>query len=608
MISLNGIFDMIIKTGIIGLLIFPALLFFLFQGFIQFPIKDLRFRNGLFSVFWMEFLCLSLAFLTGRPKIVYFAVGVFFLILGIAEAYVFRFRSSFLSPIDLGSVRTAANVAGNYDFAPWKELMVVTGLFAAWFVLLFVLCPSEIVSILPDDSMARIMIGVILLAVFVILTLFVINYDAKKGVFLNISENAFHSDKNNRVEGALIRFLYDCGDLRVKKPDGYSVSGAEKLLDKYESHTNIKTNDTNEYPDIVVVMNESFSDPHVIGPLETSTDYMPFIHSLQKGHKNTITGELNVSIQGGNTPNTEYEFLTGNTLAFLPKGCIPFQQYLTKNVEAIPRYLDSLGYDTVAMHPYLSSGWNRIKAYSFLGFKDMKFLDHFEKKDPEIVRKYISDSSFTKAIIDEVEKRSEKKPVFSFNVTMQNHASYAEEYDNLKKDVKITDEKKADHTDELETYLSLLKLSDAAFKEMIDHYEKTDKKTLVVFFGDHQPATVNFEQVFLNLGTDRHDLSDETGWDTYKVPFVIWANYDIEEASDIKTSVNYFGNLVLKAAGIPLDSYRTFTDELSKEAPVITAIRTEDREGNSENLSETHIDLSEYRKLQYYEIFDREIK
>ena len=87
----------------------------------------------------------------------------------------------------------------------------------------------------------------------------------------------------------------------------------------------------------------------------------------------------------------------------------------------------------------------------------MKFLEHFEKKDPEIVRKYISDSSFTKAIIEEVEMRSEKKPVFAFNVTMQNHASYAEEYDNLKKDVKITDEKKADHTDELETYLSLLK-------------------------------------------------------------------------------------------------------------------------------------------------------
>nr|MCR4590852.1 sulfatase-like hydrolase/transferase [Lachnospiraceae bacterium] len=242
------------------------------------------------------------------------------------------------------------------------------------------------------------------------------------------------------------------------------------------------------------------------------------------------------------------------------------------------------------------------------GFRDMKFLEHFEKKDPEIVRKYISDSSFTKAIIEEVEMRSEKKPVFAFNVTMQNHASYAEEYDNLKKDVKITDEKKAAHTDDLETYLSLLKLSDAAFKEMIEHYERSDKKTLVLFFGDHQPATVNFEQVFMNLGTDRHDLSDDTVWDTYKVPFVIWANYEIEEERDVKTSVNYLGNLMLKAAGIPLNGYRAFTDELSKKAPVVTAIRTEDSDGNSENLSKTHIDLSEYKMLQYYELFDREIK
>lgn len=608
MISLNGIFDIIIQTGIIGLLIFPALLFFLFQSFIQFPVKDLRFRNGLFSVIWMEALCLSLAFLTGRAKIVYCIAGVFFMILGIAEAYVFRFRSSFLSPIDIGSVRTAANVAGNYDFTPWKELVTVTGLFAGWFVFLFILCPADIDFILFGDSRIRIITGVIFLAVFVTFTFYVINYDAKKKGFLDISANAFHSDLNNRAEGALIRFLYDCGGLRVKKPDGYSVSEAEKLLEKYRKDPASKDIDPKEYPDIVVVMNESFSDPHSVGPLKTSIDYMPFIHSLQKGHKNTVTGELNVSIQGGNTPNTEYEFLTGNTLAFLPVGCIPFQQYLNRNVDSIPRYLSSIGYDTVAMHPYLSSGWNRTKAYSFLGFKDMKFLEYFEGKDLEIIRKYISDRSFTKVIIDEVEKRNKKKPVFSFNVTMQNHASYAEEYDNLKKDVKITDEKRADHLDELETYLSLLKLSDDAFKEMIEHYEKTDRKTLVVFFGDHQPATVNFEQIFLNLGTNRHDLSDETSWDTYKVPFVIWANYDIEEASDIKTSVNYFGNLMLKAAGIPLDSYRAFTDELSKEAPVITAIRTEDREGNSENLSETHIDLSEYRKLQYYELFDRTVE
>ena len=68
------------------------------------------------------------------------------------------------------------------------------------------------------------------------------------------------------------------------------------------------------------MMNESFSDLSVLGDFETNEDYMPFIHSLEQGEKNTVTGMLNVSVCGGNTANTEFEFLTGNTMAFLPQG------------------------------------------------------------------------------------------------------------------------------------------------------------------------------------------------------------------------------------------------------------------------------------------------
>ena len=85
---------------------------------------------------------------------------------------------------------------------------------------------------------------------------------------------------------------------------------------------------------------------------------------------------------------------------------------------------------------------------------------------------------------------------------------------------------------------------------------------------------------------------------------MIWANYDIEDLSGLDISANYLGNLVLKAAGIPLTKYRTFTDDYSKKYPVISAIRTKDAEGNSYSTDDYLDNLNEYACMQYYEMVD----
>ena len=54
----------------------------------------------------------------------------------------------------------------------------------------------------------------------------------------------------------------------------------------------------------IVIMDEAFSDLAVIGDLQTNEDYMPFMHQMQQGQKNTITGYAQVSVGGGNTANS----------------------------------------------------------------------------------------------------------------------------------------------------------------------------------------------------------------------------------------------------------------------------------------------------------------
>ena len=119
-------------------------------------------------------------------------------------------------------------------------------------------------------------------------------------------------------------------------------------------------------------MNEAFADMSVLADYETSEDCLPFISSLKE---NSVKGKLHVSIVGGNTPNSEFEFLTGMSMGFLPAGSIPYQQFIKSPLPSLVTQMNDLGYRTVAMHPYLASGWDRNTVYPYLGFEETYFND-----------------------------------------------------------------------------------------------------------------------------------------------------------------------------------------------------------------------------------------
>ena len=133
--------------------------------------------------------------------------------------------------------------------------------------------------------------------------------------------------------GTVTAFLMELQYISVDKPSGYSAENAKELLASYDTGSQEAagtSSDNAQKPNIIVIMNEAFSDPSVLGDFTTNEDYMPFVHSLLDGADNTISGHLNVSVKGGNTANTEFEYLTGASMAFLPYGSIPYQQYVKK--------------------------------------------------------------------------------------------------------------------------------------------------------------------------------------------------------------------------------------------------------------------------------------
>ena len=73
-------------------------------------------------------------------------------------------------------------------------------------------------------------------------------------------------------------------------------------------------------------------------------------------------------------------------------------------------------------------------------------------------------------------------------------------------------------------------------------------------------------------GKSLSQLSTEELQQRYKIPFVIWANYDIESQDDLKTSPNYLSDLLLDTANVPKNEIENFTSEVRNDVPQINAM------------------------------------
>lgn len=550
----------------------------------------MKIRIQLLNIVLFELIMALLLFLFGKLKTALRCQTILFMIIGLANYYVLEFRSAPIMPWDILSIGTAASVANNFKYTLSKETVFVL----IGFVIL-ILLESKVTLELKKDW--RIRVGGVL-ASFALLWGFtaMLHQDSTVARF-KLYDKLFTPTVMSKRDGTAVAFLMELKYIVVEKPDGYNKEDAAALLASYDTND---TESATHTPNIIVIMNEAFSDLSVLGDFETNEDYMPFLHSLmQEGTPNTISGHLNVSVLGGNTANTEFEFLTGNTMAFLPQGSVAYQQYVKSNDYSIATYLKSKGYDTIAMHPYNASGWDRDKVYPLLGFDTFYSLKDWV--NPVKIRKYVSDQSCYDKIIELYEQKDANTPFFLFNVTMQNHSSYSEEYDNFHPDITV----EGTSSKILPNYLSLIKLSDQALENLIEYFSKADEDTVIVFFGDHQPSNSVAAPVWKLNGRSGDSLTEEEEARRYKVPFIIWANYDIEAASNVETSANYLGSHVLRAAGLHLYDYRNYLSQLEGQYPVLTAIRAENAQGISTPVKDVKSTLQDYMTLQYYNIFSQ---
>ncbi len=585
------------RLSLIMLFIAPAATFYLLEWYTHNPFETMKTTPQVLNLIMFELLALLLFSVFGKLHVALMAETLFFAIYGLANYFVLNFRSVPIQPWDLLSIGTAASVAGNYDYTLDRQaLLVVLGflfLLILEFFCRFTLKKGTWKLRLPMAATLVVMLGAFGL---------MFHSDEIVEQKLRLYNKLFTPTTISYKNGTALAFVMELRYLSVDKPAGYNADTAAQELAALEEESMSEPamagagSDEGEFPNIIVIMDEAFSDPAILGNFTVNQDYMPFVHSLLDGAENTVSGWLNVSVLGGNTANTEFEYLTGNTMAFLPQGSIPYQQYIKGETPSLASHLAGLGYQTVAMHPYNASGWDRDTVYPAMGFSEMYFLPDFDNAAK--VRNYVSDQSDFEKIVEIYENKGDN-PLFLFNVTMQNHSSYTESFDNFDPQIEVEGGSQT-----LNNYLSLLSLSDAALSELISYFEEQEEDTIIVFFGDHQTTNSVIEPILKQNGKSSSTLTEEEQADRYKVPFFIWANFDIEEETGVETSVNYLGAKTLLAAGVPMDGYFTYLSVFSETVPVISANHVTLADGTFTNADDQSELLSDYKGYQYYRLFD----
>ena len=388
--------------------------------------------------------------------------------------------------------------------------------------------------------------------------------------------------------------LQTCFNL-IEKPEGYS----EERLAEIDMPAQVSQTST---PDIIVILNETFFDLHQTSNFTTDVDYLQGINGLD----GAITGYAVVPSIGGGTNKSEYELLTGNSMAPLAQSGSPFFTVDMANATSLVTILKAQGYETTACHPSNAVNYSRNAAYPAMGFDHVYFIDSFEDLESTRGRWYESDESTYANVIGWYEENLEvaaeegvDKPQFMYCLTIQNHGDWNSS--DASHDTVHAQGNFGSYGSTVDEYLTGIAESDAAFVKLVDYFAHSDRPTIVCMAGDHSPTFAS------NIADTVTHSGDELDLLLRSTPYVIWANFDLADSDTAVpeyVSMNHLPSKLAHLAGVGLSPYYAFQVELMRTFPIITAYGAYYDNAGSRYSYEADCDsrVMDYRYLDYANI------
>ena len=510
----------------------------------------------------------------------------------LAHYFVYQCRGSIFVPSDLRAAGTAATVVEKYEFFINSDI--------------WRMCAFSVIVIMMalNYKKVRVLRGRknFSIAGTLILSLLIVGWYQSDFIrYMRLPYAVYKQDAWYDQVGYTLGFIEIMKKSNVKAPDNYDEEIIKTLAGQYQDSQKEET----IFPDIVVVMNEAFADIGDVGKLDTNKDYMPYYHSLVTD-KNTAVGRTLVSVLGGNTCQSEYEFLTGNSLEFA-SNVFPYATEINGEIYSIVSTLKSQGYHAIATHPNVSTNWRRNVVYKYMQFDELHFIEDYE--DPECFREYVSDREVYNKVLTWLTEENRQSPSFVFAITMQNHGGYigeslteGEELPIIRNGVEVPEG--------VDEYLSLIYESDKALQELITEVDLLERPTVVVMFGDHFPMMA--DEFLVDAESEKVYQNElEKSQALYATPYIVHANYDVDMSQIPEyLSVNYLGANILKACGLEMTAYDHYLLDMEEEIPAFNAYGFLTKDGNwyqysDDCPSEYKEKFEEFDMLQYNNRYDK---
>lgn len=457
---------------------------------------------------FIVYASLMLVYLFRRRAFARMLISSFWVILGIINGIVLSNRVTPFGFADLTVLSDLMTMLGTY-ISPTMAVLIIVGV--SLFVLICVI--FYIHGPIFQGTQKRILSAISLLAV-VFVAIPATTTVAQEN---NIIAGYFHNIAQGYKDyGFVYAFSSGVVNWGMDKPKNYDEAVIDALMDAVENEKEVTTLTSENGPNIITILLESYVDPYEYNFMTYSQDPTPFFHYLEE---NFTTGYLEMPVVGAGTANAEFEILTGMKLQYFGTGEYPYKTVLkeVENCESIASDFKALGYNTHAVHNNGGNFYSRAHVFGVMGF------DSFTSKELMDITEFTPNEGWAEdsILVSETIKTltSTEGPDLTYVITVGQHGVYPEEPVIDEPYCEVYGLETEEETNQWEYYMHQAHKVDLFMEQLCAELEKLDEDTIVVFWGDHLP-TMGLED------------SDMVSGDIYKTKYVTWNNFGLEKQDE----------------------------------------------------------------------------
>lgn len=461
------------------------------------------------AYFYNSFIVFSsfiFVYLFRRRAFVRVVIGSFWTILGIINGCVLSNRVTPFGYTDLKCVSDLLTMTNTNYFKAWQAALVVVGfvILVILLTILFIRGPKF------KGNINYIAIPVSLCAVFFIAIPVTTSAAQNTNIVASYYSNLAQGYQDY---GFVYSFSSSVVDRGMNKPDDYSEDEINQIVSNVIANKEQTTVTAEDAPNVILILLESFVDPYEFNFMTLEKDPIPTFHMLEK---NYTTGYCTVPVVGAGTANSEFEALSGMSMAFFGTGEYPYKTTLKQtDCEGAGSVFKSLGYGTHAVHNNGGNFYSRVNAFSMMGFDSFTSKELMDITSWNPLGSWASDDILVSETIKTLDA-TPNQPDFTYTITVGTHGDYPKDpvLDVVNYPVGGIEDEGV--TNQWNYYVNQLHEADNFIAGLISELEKRDEKTIVVMFGDHLPT----------MGLTDEDMKSG---DIYKTKYITWNNFGVEK-------------------------------------------------------------------------------